>query len=150
LSNVIVRKCERRDLDQVIAIEEASFPDPYSRAAFELLLLKTGQGFCVACKDGAVVGYVACGITFRGKAHLISIATRPEIRRCGIGMLLMKSVIDYLVEKKIADIVLEVRPSNQAAIRFYQKFSFVEVGRKLRYYSDGEDALIMQKHLDPT
>lgn len=63
----------------------------------------------------------------------------------------MESVIEQLREKKVSDLFLEVRQSNQDAIRFYQKFSFAEVDRRSRYYSDGEDAIVMERHnLPPT
>jgi [ribosomal protein S18]-alanine N-acetyltransferase len=145
---VVVRRCERRDLDKVIEIEKASFPDPYPSTAFEWLLSRTGQGFYVACDkddDGKILGYIACGITLRGKGHIISLATRPDARRCGVGTSLMESVIGHLRKKKVGDIFLEVRQSNQDAIRFYRKFSFAEVDRLSRYYSDGEDAIVMER-----
>jgi ribosomal-protein-alanine N-acetyltransferase len=147
---LVVRKCERRDLDKVIEIERASFPDPYPRTAFEWLLARTGQGFRVACDEddnGAILGYIACGITLRGKGHVISLATRPDARRSGVGTSLMESIIGYLRKKRVDDIFLEVRQSNQEAISFYRKFSFAEVDRRYRYYSDGEDAIVMERHL---
>jgi [ribosomal protein S18]-alanine N-acetyltransferase len=150
LSNLVVRRCERRDLDKVIEIERASFPDPYPSTAFEWLLVRAGQGFYIACDEddnGEILGYIACGITLRGKGHIISLATRPDARRSGVGTLLMGSVIEHLRRKKVSSILLEVRQSNREAIRFYRKFSFAEVDRRSRYYSDGEDAIVMERHL---
>jgi ribosomal-protein-alanine N-acetyltransferase len=154
-SNLLVRRCERRDLDQVLEIEKASFPDPYPRTAFEWLLARAGQGFCVACDKAdednsateVVVGYIACGITLRGKGHVISIATRSDFRHRGVGTLLMESVFGYLRKKKVSEVFLEVRQSNQVAINFYRRLLFSEVDRRPRYYSDGEDAMVMQRRL---
>ena len=148
-TQLLVRRCERKDLPAVSAIEEASFPDPYARAFFEWLLLRMGKGFLVACKDGAVVGYAVCGISLIGKGHLISIAASPSLRRSGVGTLLMESVFGYLAEKRVSEVRLEVRPSNKAAVAFYTGLSFVESGRRTGYYSDGEDALVMRRRVGP-
>jgi len=149
LSDILLRKCEREDLAQVCAIENASFSDPYSRLFFEWLRFNTGEGFKVAIKEGRIVGYVIVGVTHAAKGHLASIATDPRFRRTGIGTLLMDSVLAYLSERHVGVVSLEVRPSNAPAVAFYRKFSFVESGRKRRYYPDGEDALVMTKRLSP-
>jgi [ribosomal protein S18]-alanine N-acetyltransferase len=147
--DVVVRRCERRDLPHVLAIEVASFSDPYPRAMFEWLLFRMGGGFFVACRGEVVVGYAVCGVTLRRKGHLVSIAASPETRRSGVGSLLMRSVMSYLEEKGVSEVLLEVRMSNQAAIAFYRKFSFAESGRKPHYYQDGEDAVVMRRRLGP-
>lgn len=131
----------------MVSIEDESFSDPYHRAFFEWLLLRTGRGFMVACREGVVVGYAVCGIS-RGKGHLVSIATSPTARHSGVGTSLMKSIIDYLIGEKVGEVSLEVRPSNGAAIAFYRRFSFVESGRRKAYYGDGEDAVVMRMRLE--
>ncbi|HUI01724.1 MAG TPA: ribosomal protein S18-alanine N-acetyltransferase [Nitrososphaerales archaeon] len=147
MQGVRVRRCERRDLPQVLAIEQASFTDPYPRSMFEWLLFRMGGGFFVACRGEVVVGYAVCAVTLRRKGHLVSIAASPGARRSGVGSLLMRSVVSYLEDKGVSEVVLEVRMSNQAAIAFYQKLSFAESGRKPQYYSDGEDAVVMRRRI---
>ena len=149
MPELVVRPCQRRDLPAVCAIEEASFPDPYPMDFFEWLLARMGSGFLVACESGIVLGYVVCGVVGAGKGHLISIATLPGSRRTGVGTRLMESVIGQLGEKGVSVVRLEVRQSNTAAISFYAGLSFVESGRKKRYYPDGEDAVVMMKRLGP-
>ncbi len=76
--------------------------------------------------------------------HLISIAVLREYRRMGIGSALLKATIDEAVlDGNIASIYLEVRVSNEPAIRLYRKFGFREVRVIRGYYRDGEDAYVM-------
>jgi GNAT superfamily N-acetyltransferase len=78
-----IRSFGYEDLDQVRAIEKASFPDPYSKLLFRLLMLRVGGGFIVAQNEG-VMGY-AISETRGDKGHIISMAVSPEYRRVGIG-----------------------------------------------------------------
>ncbi len=147
IPNLEIRTFRDEDLDQVIAIEEASFPDPYTKPLFWFLKLWAGDGFIVA-KKGGIVGYAISEIR-RGRAHVISMAVSPDSRRAGIGESLVRELINRL-SPKADEFYLEVRPSNDAAIQLYEKFSFRKTGRvKKRYYPDGEDALIMVRPSEP-
>jgi ribosomal-protein-alanine N-acetyltransferase len=138
-----VRSFRYEDLDQVREVEEASFPDPYSKLLFRLLKLEVGDRFIVAEKDG-ILGY-AISEASGNWGHIISMAVSPDYRRTGIGEALLQETIKRL-GSKIEEISLEVRVGNEAAIRLYEKFSFKRTGeRRTRYYPDGEDALIMAK-----
>ncbi|MFP3309514.1 MAG: N-acetyltransferase [Acidilobus sp.] len=82
--------------------------------------------------------------------HVISIAVLAEYRRRGVGSALMKEAIDVLSSKYDVDAVyLEVRVSNEPAIRMYEKFGFKKVRIIKGYYRDGEDAYVMVKRLKP-
>jgi ribosomal-protein-alanine N-acetyltransferase len=138
-----IRSFRYGDLDQVRALEEASFPDPYSKLWFRLLKVKVRDRFIVAQKEG-IMGYAISEV--RGtRGHIISMAVTPEYRRAGIGEALLQETIKRL-GSKIEEIYLEVSAGNEAAIRLYEKFSFKRTGeRRTRYYPGGEDALIMAK-----
>ena len=139
--NVEIRTFRNEDLDHVIAIEKASFPDPYSKPFFWFLKLKAGDGFIVA-KEERIVGYAVSEIR-RGRAHIISTAVSPDSRGAGIGESLVRELINRL-SPKVNEFYLEVRPSNDAAILLYKKLSFRKTSRvRKRYYPDGEDALVM-------
>jgi ribosomal-protein-alanine N-acetyltransferase len=138
-----VRSFRYEDLDQVREVEEASFPDPYSKLLFRLLKLEVGDLFVVAAEDG-ILGY-AISESSGNRGHIISMAVSPEHRRAGVGEALLQETIKRL-GSKIEEISLEVRAGNEAAMRLYEKFSFRRTGeRRTRYYPDGEDALIMSK-----
>jgi ribosomal-protein-alanine N-acetyltransferase len=138
-----IRAFRNEDLNQVMAIEEASFPDPYSEPFFWWLKLQVGERFIVAEK-GKIVGYAISEI-HRGRGHIISMAVSPDCRRAGIGSTLLRESIARL-ELKVREIYLEVRSGNEAAIKLYEKFSFRRTSEvRKRYYPDGEDALVMAR-----
>jgi [ribosomal protein S18]-alanine N-acetyltransferase len=78
------------------------------------------------------------------EAHIVTIATRVSHRRRGIGEMLLISAIELAQDRAQPVVTLEVRVSNEAALAMYEKYGFVEVGRRTRYYSDNhEDAFIL-------
>lgn len=78
---------------------------------------------------------------------MISIAVAIGQRRVGIGGGLMEGLLDYLRERGIGELWLEVKPENRDAIGFYAKFGFVRVSVVPNYYSDRSDAVRMRKAL---
>ncbi len=132
------------DLDQIIVIEKASFPDPYPRIVFAWFKLRVGEGFIVARKDGRVVGYLISEVR-RGRGHIVSMAVSTDCRRMGTGEAMARRSIERLAGR-VKQVYLEVRPSNEAAILLYHKLSFEETSKvRKRYYPDGEDAIEMAR-----
>ena len=90
-----------------------------------------------------LIGYV--GLWYMaGEAHIVSIAVREAYRGQGAGELLMLGAVEMALRRGCEVLTLEVRVSNEAAQRLYEKYGFKNVGLRRRYYSDnGEDAYIM-------
>ena len=80
--------------------------------------------------------------------HILDVATHPELRRRGYGRALMAQSLAYAKENRIRHLLLEVRKSNQAAIRLYRDVGFFAMGVRKRYYADDEDAVEMVLILD--
>jgi ribosomal-protein-alanine N-acetyltransferase len=140
-----IRNFRYEDLDQVIAIENGSFPNPYSRLLFLQFKLRADDGFIVARRE-RVVGYAITEIR-EGRGHIISMAVSPAYRRTGIGEALLREVIRRL-EARVRETCLEVRVGNEAAINLYEKFSFRRTGEvRERYYPNGEAAIILARHV---
>ena len=79
---------------------------------------------------------------------MMNIAVAPEYRKQGIGKALIEALMEYLRQKKVIALLLEVRVSNASAIALYQKMGFEQVGRRPKYYRNPrEDALIMRREL---
>ncbi|MFH1010314.1 MAG: ribosomal protein S18-alanine N-acetyltransferase [bacterium] len=133
-------------LGEVLAIEKASFDDPWSLACFRDLLVQPAVSW-VAIEDGYVVGYLIT-IWALDEIHLVNLAVRADRRRCGIGNQLMNFLMKQAKARNARAIYLEVRRSNEAAIAFYRQRGFSLLYERKRYYNNGEDAWIMECGLD--
>jgi ribosomal-protein-alanine N-acetyltransferase len=139
-----IRRLTYADLPQVIALERRAFPTPWSLAMFVLELSKA-SGVCLAAlRDGELVGHMICS-RYDTVWHVMNIAVDPDARRQGVATALLHELIERIGGANgEAQITLEVRPSNEGAIRLYDRFGFLAAGRRKRYYQDnGEDALVM-------
>ncbi len=130
------------DLDNISQLEESCFNDPYPPYFLLQLAEANPDTFLVAISEGKILGYAVVD-RWADHDHLLSIAVHPERRRRGIAQQLMSSLRLRLLSGR--PMRLEVRKNNQAAIRFYVKNGFTEVGVQEGYYRDGEDALIMER-----
>lgn len=140
---VAVREMTSADLQQVTAIEKVSFAVPWTRSMFEAEIAH-GLGWCRVATDqaGTILGYIICRY-YGDLWHVMDFAVRPDVRRRGVGARLLD---DFLaaVSGTGLDVMLEVRPSNRAAVALYESRGFRATGRRLAYYPDnGEDALVM-------
>jgi len=147
-----LRTFEERDMDEVMEIEKACFPDPIPRDEFLAFKSKSADSFVVALEGNCVVGYVILEPR-NGQGHLVSIGVDPSYRKKGIGeALLSESIHRYAGKRGIMGRVkgkkmyVEVRPSNKASIALARKLLFKETGRvKRRFYPDGEDGIVMER-----
>ncbi len=137
-----IRRLTYADLPQVIAIERRAFPTPWSLAMFVLELSKP-SGICLAgWVDERIVGYVVCS-RYDTVWHLMNVAVEPDLQRRGIASALLEELF-ALADRPNEQYTLEVRTSNDSAIRLYEQFGFRAAGRRRAYYHDNrEDALIM-------
>ena len=150
-SEVHVREAERADLLAVFHIEQEAFPQPWPFSAFERFLDE--PGFLVAqvrddadSRETATAGYVVADVVpNHGEAlgHVKDIAVAEECRGRGVGRGLLQQALTVLATENVASVKLEVREANETAKRLYRGFGFEQRGRLPRYYSNGEDALVM-------
>jgi [ribosomal protein S18]-alanine N-acetyltransferase len=138
-----LRPMERRDVDQVVAIERRVFATPWSRASFERECVDGASSSWVAVVDGAVAGYAISWIVC-DEVHIGNIAVVPELQGEGLGRMLLARMLDAGAERGATLATLEARESNTRALRLYAGFSFRPVAIRKRYYADsGEDAVVM-------
>lgn len=141
---VAVRAMRMGDIEAVHEIERASFSEPWPAHALRQEL--TGNRlarYLVAEREGVVVGYAGLWLMV-DDGHITTFGVHPDHRRHGVGLRLLVAVAELAMEVGAARLTLEVRPTNSPARRLYERFGFIEAGRRPRYYSDdGEDALIM-------
>lgn len=136
------------DLDEVLAIERASFSMPWSRGAFLYEIERNQVARCfVVRSEGRLAGYL-CLWEVADELHVTNIAVHPDLRRRGLGRAMLAQTLDDARRRGFRLVVLEVRPSNVEALRLYESFGFHVIGRRRGYYYDtGEDALVMEAAL---
>lgn len=143
----ILRKMTSQDIDEVIQIEKESFTLPWSRDSYLGELKNNFATYLVCDCEGEIAGYGGIWVVFE-EAHITNVAVSPNFRKSGIGTALMQELEKVAREKKAQRILLEVRPSNQAALAMYHNLDFLPTGLRKQYYSDNnEDAIIMTKLL---
>lgn len=148
MSNVVIREALAEDAVLIAELEEKTFPIPWTEEAISHDIRENPLALVlVAESDGVFAGYADVW-EIAGEAQLNNIAIDGDFRGRHIGQLLMEDMIERLVRDGNAELTLEVRPSNVAAISLYEKLGFETIGRRAAYYLDnGEDALIMRKEL---
>lgn len=141
-----IRLMELKDIDDVLIIERACFPTPWSRNAFETEIEGNAcSRYVVAVDSGRVIGYGGMWLIL-DEAHVTNVAVHPARRGEGYGEAILRELIRLAKELGRDAITLEVRFSNTIAQNLYRKLGFNGVGLRKGYYSDdGEDALIMWK-----
>lgn len=159
-----IRWMTLEDIDQVLEIEALSFKTPWLRASFENELLMNNLARYMVCivdddgtshrdgtiashRNGTIAGYIGCWHIV-DEGHITNIAVHPNFRRHGIGKALIEELMGYARSQKIESLTLEVRVTNEPAIKLYQHYGFKSAGVRPKYYQDtNEDALIMWAHL---
>jgi [ribosomal protein S18]-alanine N-acetyltransferase len=141
---LIIRPMIADDLPAVQAIERASFTTPWPPHAYRQELETNRLAHYLTAMIGeTLVGYGGIWLMV-DEAHITTFAIHPVWRRRHIGERLLLALLDLALEARAREATLEVRISNLAARRLYEKYGFRPVGIRPRYYSDnGEDALIM-------
>jgi ribosomal-protein-alanine N-acetyltransferase len=136
------------DLEQVVEIEKASMPSPWSKELFEEELHRDAAQYFVAEVDGKVAGYMGYWEAPE-EAHIINLAIGPEFRQKGLGLQMMDHCLEFARKRGAKLATLEVRQSNEAAQGLYEKAGFRTVAIRKKYYSDNqEDAVVMIKEME--
>lgn len=139
----------RRDLREIMPIEQGAYPKPWSRTVFESELDQVRSGsrhYLVARAGRELVGYA--GLWFvtdpaGDQAHITNIVVAPEHRRHGVATRLMLALADVVVRRGCVAWTLEVRVSSTGAQELYRRFGFAPAGVRRRYYENTEDAIVM-------
>jgi ribosomal-protein-alanine N-acetyltransferase len=136
------------DLEAIAEIESLSGLSHWGTESYKSELAKDENLFYIAGSDGKVVGFVFARLIMP-EVEIFNIAVLPEFRKQGIGRNLFETILELAVDRGCLECWLEVRESNLAARRFYEKLNFQNVGRRKNYYRfPVEDALLLGYKID--
>lgn len=170
-TRIALRKMTRADLRAVRRIERVAYADAWPRATFDRELRNRMAQYIVAIErpqrgdagpppatgrlaalrrrlglgvtGEELAGYFGAWFT-AGQLHLVTLAVAPDRQGRGIGQRLLIECLALASASGLRSVALEVRPSNERAIRLYERYGFTRAGRLPNYYAnDGEDALVM-------
>jgi ribosomal-protein-alanine N-acetyltransferase len=133
------------EIDAVLAIEEASFTNPWTREMYLAELNNLGVSFLYLAKhkQGRVAGFCSFW-RILDELHINNLAVAPENRRSGVASALLARVLEDSVSLGARRAMLEVRRSNEPARQLYQRFGFGVAGVRSNYYTNPvEDALVL-------
>jgi len=136
--------------EDILEIERAAFPSPWSFNAFKAETEKDVSHLWILVSDSIVAGYICFWIQ-EMEIQLMNLAVHPERRGHHFGKLMLTRMIETGISKGVRNIWLEVRPSNLWARNLYREIGFFEVGIRPNYYSEtNEDAIMMSLELPET
>ena len=145
-----IRRLDLADLDAIDVIEQRAYPTPWSRAMFASELAKP-TSICLGAFEGdELVGYIV-NSRYVDAWHVMNVAVDPDRRRRGIASHLLERLFELTLGDERRGYTLEVRISNDPAIRLYERLGFEPRGLRRGYYTDNrEDALIMWRDAGTT
>lgn len=140
LSDVQIRWMIRRDMPEVLAIENDSFKFPWTEEEFLDQLRQYNCIGMVAERQEQIVGFMIYELR-KHKLHVLKFAVAPWVRRQGIGSKMVDKLIHKLSQQRRSVISLEVRETNLASQLFFrsQRFRADEILRE-HFEDSGEDA----------
>lgn len=150
MNNFDIVKLTESHIREAAEIERLCFSEPWSEEAL-LYMCQAPITYAVAVienSSGRLAAYGGCEYVL-DEANIVNVATHPDFRRRGCAEALIGKMEEFLSEKGVTDVYLEVRVSNTPARTLYEKLGFCAVGMRKNYYRfPSEDAVVMKKTLD--
>ncbi|MEK6223451.1 MAG: ribosomal protein S18-alanine N-acetyltransferase [Thermodesulfobacteriales bacterium] len=147
-ANYEIESIGPEDLDEIVAIENVSYPSPWPKQIFEREIEAQNSYKRIIRFSGSVVAYIVTW-TVHDEVHILNIAVHPDFRKIGLGEMLLRDCLGFSSDRGLKLAVLEVRTSNNSAIKLYEKIGFKTLRVRKKYYSDtGEDAYVMLYELE--
>ncbi|MFP4163732.1 MAG: ribosomal protein S18-alanine N-acetyltransferase [Chitinispirillaceae bacterium] len=142
-----IRCANTQDMEDIFSLETQCHSFPWTEQLLkEELRNPNSYHYILLNKNHKPVGYILSRIIL-DEVHIHSIAISPQYRRKGFGELLITHLLQSVMKKNVKKAFLEVRCSNQPAIRLYERCGFESVGIRKKYYKNGENALVMLRYL---
>ena len=141
-SKINIKQMTLTDLENIKDILLTDFDDFWNFEIFKDELVNTNSSYLALLYDDEIVCFGGIKIIL-DEANLMDIVTRKDMRHKGFAKILLNELIILSKEKKCKTITLEVNENNLNAINLYKSFKFEEVGKRKRYYQNGDNAILM-------
>lgn len=151
------------DLDEVLKIESVSHIHPWTKGNFSDSLAAGHWAYCIRPQaeqmvkgsylDPAILWAYCILFPAVDELHLLNITVSPHLRKLGLGQRMMAAIEGVAIQQRMPRIILEVRPTNTAALALYQKLGYEQIGVRKNYYpaspdsGSREDALVLAKSI---
>lgn len=145
----IARLGAAEPLDEIAALEAASFTNPWSQdmLARELRNSDVARVYVLRAPDGPLLAFCACWVIF-DELHINTLAVHPNARRLGLATRLLQHVFAEAVAEGVHRSTLEVRRSNEPALRLYERLGFAVRAVRRGYYTHPEEDGLILWHAD--
>jgi [ribosomal protein S18]-alanine N-acetyltransferase len=138
-----IRSAVPADAAPLVEIERRCFSDPWSENSFREALDSPWSFGLVAQDSRDIAGYLI-GREVAGTGEVLNLAVDPTHRRRGMARALLRAGLTLLRKRRVEEVYLEVRESNQSAQALYLSSGFRPVGQRAAYYRNPkEDALVL-------
>lgn len=143
---IVVREAVLKDMKAIHELEQMCFDMPWSlESLYEDICENPNTCYLVVEQDGEIVAYGGMWIII-DEAHITNICVHENYRRMGYGTLLMEQLFCWAKKRGAEKMTLEVRVSNEGALKLYGNIGFTVAGVRKKYYANnGEDAFVMWK-----
>jgi ribosomal-protein-alanine N-acetyltransferase len=147
---ITLRDADSRDFEALWSMDQQCFPPgiAYSRRDLAAYMAYRGAFTMVAADPtGKIAGFLVATSQRNGSGHIITIDVAQDARRLGVGSKLLAVAEERLRGMKCKRVSLETAVDNQSALAFYKRHQYFQVKTVPNYYSNGVDALLLQKDL---
>jgi ribosomal protein S18 acetylase RimI-like enzyme len=152
MTRITIRKCELKDLEQILFLENAFFKSE----GYSYLTLRQFYDVChvlfkvAVIAENEVIGYtIACPKVNTSDAWILVLMVAPNYQRQGVGKKLTSHLLTELKEMQVQRVFLTVSPENKRAINLYATIGFELLFNEPNYFGEGSSRNIMQKILSP-
>lgn len=143
----LIREMTEGDLPAVLTMEKDLFTDPWSERMFREDIASNSAFPVVAEMAGVIIGYAILQVIL-DEGHLTNIAVERSCQRKSVAKRLLTFILRDALARGLAQVILEVRPTNAAAIALYGSFGFDVISKRKSYYRNPvEDCLVMRRVL---
>ncbi len=146
LSGASLRPGTEEDIPGILQIEKQSHPEPWSDSHFRQELSVPYSRILVLTDDetdSIILGYLVYWLQAEA-VSLLNVTVAPACRGLGFSRILIGAMVNEAVREEIPKVILEVRESNETAIRVYERMGFKKTHERKGFYSNGETAFVME------